>query len=94
MDKTDSSSISTKDKIEIIAKHIGDDFGEKEVMRFRGAVTVYASTGRDCYQRKEKAPLAKMWDKTRLCHNIKLIFRAYQVVTCRDILLSVKHLLR
>lgn len=29
-----------------------------------------------------------------LCHNIKLIFRAYQVVTCRDILLSVKHLLR
>ena len=30
----------------------------------------------------------------RLCHNIKLIFRAYQVVTCRDILLSVKHLLR
>lgn len=65
MDKTDSSSISTKDKIEIIAKHIGDDFGEKEVMRFRGAVTVYASTGRDCYQRKEKAPLAKMWDKTK-----------------------------
>ena len=30
----------------------------------------------------------------RLCHNIKLIIRAYQVVTFRDMLLSVKHLLR
>lgn len=64
MDKTDSS-ISAKDKIEIIAKHIRDDFGEKEVMRFRGAVTAYASTGRDCYQHEGKAPLAKMWDKAK-----------------------------
>lgn len=60
MSETSNSDISTKDKVEIIAQHIEKHFGEKEVLRFRGAVTVYASTGCDCYQYEKETPLAKM----------------------------------
>lgn len=65
MNKTSDSEINVKDKIEIVAQHVEDNFGEIEVSRFRGAVTVYASTGCDCYQCKEEALLMKMWDKTK-----------------------------
>lgn len=65
MSETNNSDISTKDKVEIIAQHIEKHFGEKEVLRFRGAVTVYASTGCDCYQYEKETPLAKMWAKAK-----------------------------
>lgn len=65
MSGTSNSNISTKDKVETIAQHIEESFGEKEVLRFRGALTVYASTGCDCYQYEEEAPLAKMWAKAK-----------------------------
>lgn len=65
MSGTSNSNISTKDKVETIAQHIEESFGEKEVLRFRGALTVYASTGCDCYQYEEETPLAKMWAKAK-----------------------------
>lgn len=65
MSETSNSDISTKDKVETIAQHIEKDFGEKEVLRFRGALTAYASTGCDCYQCEAETPLAKMWAKAK-----------------------------